>query len=163
MNYLKDLNEGEDFLVKEASKEIYTIDSSVILKWFHTEDEEAIDIAKFIYKKALSRNFYLLSPELLIYELLNILRYKKDIDKMEVGRIIQRVLEIQIIARLDCQVYLDAYNISKEIGESIYDSIYIAIAKKFRAPLLTADGKLYKKAKSSGYDVVLLKDFPTLY
>jgi predicted nucleic acid-binding protein len=163
MNYLKNLNKAEDFLVREASREIYTIDSSVIIKWFCNGDEDSIDIAKFIYKKAQSRNFYLLSPELLIYELLNILRYKTDISKMEVGRIIQRILETQIIVLLDSQIYLDAYEISREIEESIYDSIYIAVAKKFRAPLLTADQKLYKKAKSSGHNVILLKDFLSLY
>lgn len=163
MNYYEDSNNIESMLIKEAKKEVFVLDSSVILKWFYMENEDDVDIAKLIYKKALSRNFYLMSPELLIYELLNVFRYKTDFSKDRIEEIIKRISYIQVFGQLDYKTYLNAYSISREINESIYDSIYIAMSKKYKAPLITADKKLYRKAKKHNCDVMLLNEFAELY
>ena len=72
MNYLKELNSTESssvnkFLIQERSKEIFILDSSVIFKWFYSENEGSVEAARILYEKAVSRNFHILSPELLIY------------------------------------------------------------------------------------------------
>ena len=47
----------------------------------------------------------------------------------------------------------------KKTNNSIYDSIYIAISEKYKAPFITADKKLYEALKSHNYNIVLLDDF----
>jgi len=50
----------------------------------------------------------------------------------------------------------------KKTNSSIYDSIYIAISEKYRAPFITADKKFYEVLKSHNYNIVLLDDFISL-
>lgn len=49
----------------------------------------------------------------------------------------------------------DAYSIAVEHRVAFYDSLYIAAAKKERAPLLTLDKKLFEKVKG-GTDIQLV-------
>jgi len=163
MSCFEELSNIEGVLIKEAKKEVYVVDSSVIFKWFYVKDENDVDIAKLIYRKALSRNFYLISPELLVYELLNIFRYKTDFSKDRIEEIVKKIFYIQIIGQLDYKTYLNSYSISQEINESIYDCIYIAMSEKYRASLITADEKLCSKAKKNNYNVMLLTEFAELY
>ncbi len=64
-----------------------------------------------------------------------------------------------IFIKLDSKDYINAYEISKKTNNSIYDSIYIAISEKYKAPFITADKKLYEALKSHNYNIVLLDDF----
>ncbi len=168
MNYLKELNSKEfssigEFLIKERNKEIFVLDSSVIFKWFYSENENGIEAANILYEKATLRNFHILSPELLIYELINIFRFRAKISKSLLEDIIHEIFKILIFLKLDYKSYINAYDISKRINSSVYDSIYIAMSDKYKAPFITADKKLYKNAKSLNFDVMLLKDFISIW
>jgi len=50
MSCFEELSNIEGVLIKEAKKEVYVVDSSVIFKWFYVKDENDVDIAKLIYR-----------------------------------------------------------------------------------------------------------------
>src|SRR4030042_2336228 len=164
MSYLEELDSYEfsnidEFIVREKNREIFVLDSSVIFKWFYSENESSTEIARILYEKATLKNFFILSPELLIYELLNIFRFRTNISEKLLEDIIREITNILIFPKLDNRSYIRAYEISRKIEASIYDCIYIAMSEIYKAPLITADKKLYESAKNLNLDVVLLDDF----
>ena len=50
----------------------------------------------------------------------------------------------------------EAIEISTTIGHQFQDCLYLAVANQYKAPLVTADEKLHKKALPAGYEVILL-------
>ena len=164
MNYSEEQNSGEfsgidEFIIREKSREIFVLDSSVIFKWFYSENESGTEAARILYEKAALKNFYILSPELLIYELLNIFRFRTSISEKLLEDIIREISNILIFPKLDQRSYIRAYEISRKINASIYDCIYIAMSEIYKAPLITADKKLCESAKSLNLNVVFLDDF----
>jgi len=163
MNYLKELNSTESssvnkFLIQERSKEIFILDSSVIFKWFYSENEGSVEAARILYEKAVSRNFHILSPELLIYELINVFRFRTKISVSLLEDIIREIFSILIFLKLDYQSYIKAYDISIKMNSSVYDCIYITMSDKYKAPFITADKKLYNSAKGLNFNVIFLDD-----
>lgn len=164
MNYLKELNNEEfnsigKFLIQERSQEIFVLDSSVIFKWFYSENESGTETARILYEKAVSKNFHILSPDLLIYELINVFRFRTNIAANLLEDIIREIFDVLIFLKLEYKSYISAYNISKRMNSSVYDSIYIAMSEKYKAPFITADKKLYESAKNLNFNVLFLDDF----
>ena len=126
-------------------------------------NESGIEIARILYEKASSRNLYILAPELLIYEVLNIFRFRTNISEKLLEDIIREIFNILILLKLDDRSYIRAYGISRKIEASIYDCIYIAMSEIYKAPLITADKKLYESAKNLNLNVVLLDDFSSFW
>ncbi|HEY4696267.1 MAG TPA: type II toxin-antitoxin system VapC family toxin [Candidatus Hydromicrobium sp.] len=63
---------------------------------------------------------------------------------------------------MNCRSYISAYEISRKIDASIYGCIYIAMSDIYKAPLITADKKLYESAKNLNFNVVFLDDFASM-
>jgi len=95
----------------------------------------------------------------LIYELLNIFRFRTSISEKLLEDIIREIFNILILLKLDDRSYIRAYEISRKIEASIYDCIYIAMSEIYKAPLITADKKLCDNAKSLNLNIVLLDNF----
>ncbi|MGM0366167.1 MAG: type II toxin-antitoxin system VapC family toxin [Actinomycetota bacterium] len=159
MNYLEGASSPQDLFIKDARKQVYIIDSSVVLKWFFTQNEQDVETAEILYAKTLDRDYYMVCAELLVYELLNIFKYKANFTEERIEEVIKEIFNIIVFDRIDYNIFLSACKISKKIGDSIYDSIYIAMSEKYLAPFITADKKLYGKAKKYGYNVTFLPDF----
>jgi len=63
MNYLGELNNNkfgnmQEFIIRERKKEIFVLYSSVIFKWFYSDNEKNADVAGALYEKAASRDYY---------------------------------------------------------------------------------------------------------
>jgi len=149
----------DKFVVSEKIQEILVLDSSVIFKWFYFEKEESIFEAQNLYYKATSEASIILTPELTIYELLSIFRFRTDMKPEKLEEIIKTIFDIITVIKLDYAVYLKAYEISQLTGCSIYDSIYIAISEKLKTQFITADEKLFSRVKQYNYNIVLLNEY----
>ena len=154
-----ELENFDHFMIAEKTRETIVLDSSVIFKWFHFENEDNIETAGNLHEKAVSRYFHVLTPELLLYEIINTFKFRTEIDAALLEEILKELFHILIFIKLDSKDYINAYEISKKTNNSIYDSIYIAISEKYKAPFITADKKLYEALKSHNYNIVLLDDF----
>lgn len=167
MNYSEEFNNQEpenfnNFIVREKNHETVILDSSVVFKWFYFKNEDSVETAKSLYRKTVSGYFHVLTPELLLYEIINTFKFRTEIDAILLEEILKELFNILIFIKLDSKDYINAYEISKKTNNSIYDSIYIALSEKYRASFITADKKLYETLSSLNYNIVLLDDFISL-
>src|SRR3989344_3240039 len=125
------------------------IDTSVIIKFFFPEN--GADHALQLRKDHLEKKITLFSRDLLLYEFTSALRNYTpiSIDAKDFSLAVQTLtsLNVQIIP-LDYKDLTEVFALSKKLTLSIYDCSYILLAKKLRAPLYTADKKLYQIGKT---------------
>ncbi|MCL4377399.1 MAG: type II toxin-antitoxin system VapC family toxin [Actinobacteria bacterium] len=167
MNYSEEFNNLEtehfdNFMIQEKNHETVVLDSSVVFKWFYFKNECSIKTAQSLYEKTISGYFHVLTPELLLYEIINIFRFRTEIDVSILEEILKELFNILIFIKLDFKDYVNAYKISRKTNNSIYDSIYVALSEKYKALFITADRKLYETLNSFNYNIVLLDDFISL-
>lgn len=122
------------------------VDACVAIKWFI--EEEDTPKAVCIQRKLLEGELTVIVPDLLFYEVINILKLKAVAELDEVVSALRILFELNLRVvpanreHLELAIYLsDKFNIT------IYDAIYVAIANDFNCPLITADKELIKKVK----------------
>lgn len=119
------------------------IDASVIIKWFVNEikSESALKIRDRYIKGEIN----LLAPNLILYEVLNALKYIKLHDQKEMGKVYETLVNYGIgFSELEMELAKETISIAKNSELSIYDSAYLALAKIKKGELITADEKLVK-------------------
>jgi predicted nucleic acid-binding protein len=139
----------QEFLVKEIPMKKYIIDASVVFKWYYKKDEEDIIQAQIIYALLKTEIYLLLAPELIIYEILNICRLKKEIDLEKISSIISELHNALIMVSIEKDLLTKAFEYSRKLNISFYDSMYITLSEKYDAPLITADKKLIEACKET--------------
>lgn len=133
----------------ERAPKVAVIDASVVAKWFIPEDES--DKASRIMEKYNDGKIELYAPDLLIYEIANVLRYRADVsDKMLIDDM-NALFKLQLnLIPPSTEIISEAIEIAKALDLSIYDACYIAIAEILATNLITADMELYEKCKCRG-------------
>lgn len=147
-----------EYLISEPYRKDYVIDASVVFKWYFKKDEEDIDKADTIFDLLNSSHCLLIAPELLIYEILNIFRLKKEINDIIIKQVIDDIYESLFFIDMDRELLLSAFCYSRDLGISLYDGIYIALSRKFNAPLVTADKKLFSSIRGKSPKIILLSE-----
>jgi predicted nucleic acid-binding protein len=123
---------------------IVVVDASIVVKWF--VEEENSDKAIRIRDKYVEGEVRLIAPEIIKFEVLNALYYKKLFSEDEMG---------EISEALDSYLF-DLYPLKGEYAKktvetafrnniTIYDASYISLAIMKNAYFYTADEKLIKR------------------
>jgi predicted nucleic acid-binding protein len=126
------------------------VDTSVAFKWYRQiDDEEYVQQAIAILESHLNGDLEIYVPDLLIYELGNILRFKEDLASESAISIIRKtfLLEIKIHA-IDLPFAEEAFRLAKKYTITFYDASFLALSHILNCVLITADRKLYTKIKS---------------
>jgi predicted nucleic acid-binding protein len=172
---------SDTFIVSEKiwgflkKKENIVVDTSVIIKWFFSDCEENTAAAHHILKKFLDNEIGIITPEIALFELANVVKNKirQENNGMIGMGIIDKVYNLGIVYKVTKQVLKDAFNLALAINESVYDCLFIATAEHFKSKFITDDKNLYlsyenskKGIKTGGLndikkttDAVLLKDY----
>jgi len=120
------------------------LDASIIVKWFLKElySEEAIRVRNDYVQRKVS----IAVPSLLIYEVLNALRYSGVYSEEELKEICS-ALNKYGFETYDLEEYLKdkTIAIAYRYNVTIYDASYIALAMKLKTVLYTADNELLEK------------------
>ncbi len=162
MEYQK-LENGEKqdklkFLIKESPK-TYVIDASVCIKWFSFENEDDVNIASSLRVQHMNRNIFLVAPDILVYEVTNALAYNPLFNKDKVNMAILSLYEMDIkLVEPYIEILFESSKLHFSKNITIYDSIYIALAKYINAQYITADKKLFEKVKDLG-NIILLENY----
>jgi predicted nucleic acid-binding protein len=122
------------------------VDASVAVKWLPLfVREELVDRAELLLRRLANDEISLIVPELFWLEISNALCKavrRKDCSPFEAD---QALVEIQLVS-LETLPSIDLVNTAQEIaiqyGRSIYDSLYIALARSTCSEFITADEKL---------------------
>ncbi len=125
---------------------LIVVDASVAVKWLPLFAKETlVDRAKHLLRRLADDQISLLVPELFWLEISNALCKavrRKDCSPTEAH---QALVEIQLVS-LKTLPSIDLVNTAQEIaiqyGRSIYDSLYVALARSTGSDFVTADEKL---------------------
>ena len=131
------------------------LDASVIAKWFLIED--STDKALKIREEYIEGNRDIAIPDLLLYELANLLRYK-DFKEEDVKKAVSSILNMDFFIATASHTLLErSIEISLECDITIYDATYVALSDSLGMDMITADVRLFEKTTSK-YMTKLLKD-----
>jgi len=120
------------------------LDASVIVKWF--SEEEHTEKALEIREKVRRGEERVIVPDLLLYELSNALKYNPNFDADDVKDALTSIfdMEIDIITPIP-EIMHAAIGIAFEYDITVYDAIYVALAKETGSNFITADRRLYER------------------
>jgi len=118
------------------------LDSSVVLKWFR-KDEIWREAALKLRETYLNGQMVIFVPDLLIYEIANVLRYKPDLTQLQVQEALTSLYDMKIsIVEISQAVIMEAIQLAYFHAITVYDATFIATANYLKVPFITADDKL---------------------
>ncbi len=117
------------------------IDASILIKWFVNEIKS--DSAIKIRDQYIKGEVNLIAPNLILYEVLNALKYINLHNQNEVKEIFEIITNYGIeLVTLNKELANKSIEIAMKSKLSLYDSTYVALAKTKEGKLVTADEKL---------------------
>jgi predicted nucleic acid-binding protein len=115
------------------------LDASVLLRRVHRRSSEA---------DAVIRRDRLAAPALIAAETANALLTEVRFADLELDRaaaLLQEALDLPIDLVPDAELAAEALAIGAALGLSVYDALYVALAERLHAPLVTADTGLAER------------------
>lgn len=120
------------------------LDASVIIKWFQPESDSAK--ALHFEKEHLEGKEPIAVPDLVFYEVANVLRYQKQVGTESFGD------AADVLSEMELQVFIfsplefkEVFSFARDYNVSIYDAVYVVLAKRMNCKFITADRKLCQK------------------
>src|SRR3989338_3387568 len=126
------------------------IDSSVCIKWFCLEEET--EKALSLRESHIKGTKILVVPDLSLYEIANALRHNKTLQEHDVQEAVESMFKLGIdIIVPTTEILNAAITLAFAFNITVYDAVFLALAKELSFECLTADEKLYQKTKTLGY------------
>ena len=126
----------------------FVTDASVVLKWFSNTGENDLKKALKLREDFRRRKIDIYAPELLIYEIANVLRYKKALNEELIHKAISSIYDMDILLPVNLRIMTTAVTLARKYSVTVYDSTYLSFAQIAGCHLITADRKLYQKLKN---------------
>jgi predicted nucleic acid-binding protein len=124
------------------------LDASVVVKWFL--DEENSESARALQ----SQEIEISAPQFLLVEVANVLWKhvrKGEFEAVIGARILLALEEVPILWHEDSGLFLEAYRLATQAGRTVYDCLYLTLARAAGCPLITADWKFYAAIKQGPF------------
>jgi len=122
------------------------VDASIVVKWF--VEEEGSDKALRLRDKYIDGEISIIAPELIIFEVLNALYYKRLFSESEMKEISEALEAYSFtLYSLKGEYAEKTIETAVENGITIYDASYVALAMIKDTYMYTADEKLIEKLK----------------
>ena len=127
------------------------VDTSVLVKWFKTEDEDLTAEARALLERVERARAEVYAPALLLYEVGNILTRKSDLDDDAVAAVLAGIAASPlIVAPPEPALLARAARLARAHDLSFYDASFVALAVALDCPLVTADRTLARRAPTLG-------------
>ena len=125
------------------------VDTSVLIKWIKTKDEELVNEARRLLADIERRPLEVHVPALLLYEVGNILLLKTDLDAAGLNDALSNLEAMPFtIAPPATPLLKRAARLGKELSLTFYDASFLALAVELDCPFITADRTLFEHARS---------------
>jgi predicted nucleic acid-binding protein len=118
---------------------VYVIDASVLIKWFVPE------IHSDAARRLLSATHEYFAPDLLFPEVGNVIWKKVRRGELTAEHGLRLAADISTVAVETVStrgLVIDALAVAVTTGLTVYDSMYLALAVRLRAEMITADDRL---------------------
>jgi len=134
------------------------VDSSVVIKWLNQHNENLIEQADGLLLNAMEQKIELIAPELVKYEIGNVLLTSKQLSISEASEAIEFFFSIPINFVIETQELAEStYKIGQELKITYYDASFLSVAEQLGATLVTDNVKHH--GKSTKVKVIPLKDY----
>jgi predicted nucleic acid-binding protein len=122
----------------------------LFFKWFRQPgDEEYVPQAVWLLERYLNGDFEIHVPDLLFYELGNILLFKESSVSKDALTILNETYALDLqIHPIDLMLAEETYRIARKHHITFYDSSFVALAYLLHASFITADKKLLSKIQT---------------
>ena len=125
------------------------VDSSVLIKWIKTKDEELVNEARRLLTEIERRPFEVHVPALLLYEVGNILLLKTDLESAGLNETISNLEALPFaVAPPATPLLKRAARLGKEFNLTFYDASFLALAVELDCPFVTADRPFFNRTRS---------------
>lgn len=122
------------------------IDASVVVKW--TLPEEDSERALALHDAHLKQGWSLLAPTLLLAEIANAFWRRHDQVDAETAQEALSALLASGIEFIPIETLVpEAYHLARQHGRTVYDALYLALARQRDCDFVTADERLYNAVK----------------
>ena len=123
------------------------VDASVVLKWLLAELSAE---AEELLERHLNGSDPLVAPELLYYEIGNVLVTKTKLSAQETSDLFGYFIDLQIEAySLGADEYKTTIDLAYRYKLSVYDAAYLGLALALDSRLVTADRRLANRAAAT--------------
>lgn len=135
------------------------LDSSVVIKWIISENEKYLEQADKVLDRIKSGSLKCYAPELLKYEIGNVM-ISKQCTTSYINLAFKTIYSLPIgFIACDLKLAYETAIISKESSITFYDALFIALAKKIKANLITDNIKHQGRYKDKEIKIIALKDY----
>lgn len=125
------------------------VDSSVLIKWIKTKDEELVKEARRLLTEIERRPLEVHVPALLLYEIGNILLLKTDLETAGLNEAISNLEALPFaVAPPATPLLKRAARLGKEFNLTFYDASFLALAVELDCPFVTADRPFFNRTRS---------------
>lgn len=122
------------------------LDTSVVIKWFHRENEEDVDKALLLRQAYLEGALNIIVPDLMFYEFGNFLRHNSGLKPGDQLASIRALWSLGMeIHPIDSILSERMVQLASRYGITAYDAAFVALSQSLSAPLITADRMLHEK------------------
>ena len=123
------------------------VDTSVVIKWIFKNEDNWSD-AFSLYEKHLKRVEEIVVPQLLFYEVANVLATKSKIQYKTIASDMNFLYEANLITyREKNNELIQTATLAKKYKTSVYDMLYAVVAKNKKCILVTADENFVNKTR----------------
>lgn len=139
----------------------WVVDASVALKW-HLRDEQYLTQADVVLSAFASGEVELLAPSFIRYEVANAFLIASKIGRIsfEIAREqLRDFLSLSIHqAGDDNALVSSAMELASRLDITVYDALYMELAKQVGGGFVTADRKLYDKVRDTFHEAVWIEN-----
>ncbi len=122
------------------------LDASIILKLIF--EEKDTPLALQLRENHITRKEKIAAPELLYYELANVLAAKVPIPVKNASSALAEIFNLEIVTfTLGAEEFLSSISLSRKYKISVYDASYVILAERLKCDFVTADVQLFRKTK----------------
>ena len=126
------------------------VDASVVLKWY-LRDENGADAALALQARHVAGALRLAVPELLYLEVANALRWKRGVSRELAEEALAGLWALGLeTAPLTEPLLREALRLAHALGATVYDALYLALARARGCELVTADTRFLALMQQAG-------------
>lgn len=124
------------------------LDASVILKWMFG-DEAGADRARLLRDRHISGEDLVAVHDLCFYEMANVLATKTPLHAKDAVEAFSLIYDFDLeVFSFGREEFVSGITLARQYGMTLYDAAYIALARRLQCQFVTADRKLFERAKT---------------
>ena len=125
------------------------VDTSVLIKWFKTRDEDLVKEARTLLGEVETRPLEVHVPALLLYEIGNVLLLKTRLGPATLDDTIEQLETLPFIVSPPATPLLKrAARLGRELALTFYDASFLALAIELDCPYITADQRVFERTRT---------------